>query len=162
MKTSRANTLVMIVALGLTVASPASPQATQAGRGAGRGRGADSGGPPVILDATKSHDVNFTLDIVEVVGCLAEGPNKTYVLTDATDPVKSEQASTTKAALDAAKVKPLGTQRYVIIGATEWDPASHKGHKMVVKGLMIKDVKETRLNVTSFQMVDSTCAKAKP
>jgi hypothetical protein len=162
MKTSRANTLVttMVVALGLAAAVVCQaiprPQAT------GRGRGADSGGPPVILDATKSHDVNFTLDIVEVVGCLAEGPNKTYVLTDATDPVKSDQASTTKTAIEAAKVKPLGTQRYVIIGASEWDPASHKGHKMAVKGLMIKDAKETRLNVTSFQMVDSTCAKAKP
>ena len=98
---------------------------------------------------------------MEVVGCLSNGPNNTFVLTDATESVKSARASTTQAALDADKNKPLGTQQYVIIGATEWNPASHKGQKMAVKGLMIKDAKETRLNVTSFQMVDNTCTKVK-
>jgi len=165
--TTLMTTLVMAAGLvamaGQAAQAPSGQaQAGQAGSGGrGRGAGAESQGSPVVLDATKPHDQYLTLDIVEVVGCLSDGPNNTFVLTDATDPVRSTQPSTTKAALDADKTKPLGTQRYVIIGATEWNPASHKGQKMAVKGLMIKDAKETRLNVTSFQMVDNTCTKTK-
>ena len=153
-------TVVMLCVFATAVAGqdPAPAGQTPAAQGSG-GTEAKPQGPPVILNATKSHDQFLTLDVVEVVGCLSSGPNDTFVLTDATEPVKSTQPSTTQAALAADKLKPLGVQRYVIIGASEWDPASHKGHKMAVKGLMIKDAKETRINVSSFQMVDSTCTK---
>ena len=154
--------LLMIVPLVADIAAtqrqaPAPSGQQGRGRGAGRGRGQTPQGPPVILDATKPHDASLTLDIVEVVGCLADGPNGSFVLTNATDPVNGGAPPTSKEALEAAKTKPLGTQRYTMIGATEWNPASHKGQKMAVKGLMIKDVKETRINVTSFQMVGDTC-----
>lgn len=116
-------------------------------------------GPPVVLDATKPHDKSLTLDIVEIVGCVANGPNKNFVLTNATEAVKGGTPSTTKEAIEAAKTKPLGSLRYTLIGASEWNPASHVGHKMAAKGLLIKDAKEMRLNVTSFQMVGETCTK---
>jgi hypothetical protein len=40
-----------------------------------------------------------------------------------------------------------------------FSPEGHKGHKMVVRGLLIKSGSETRINLTSFQMVAETCAK---
>jgi hypothetical protein len=113
----------------------------------------------VVLDATKPHDKSLTLDIVEVVGCVADGPNKNFVLANATNPVKGGTPSTTKEAIEAAKTTPLGTNRYTLIGVAEWNPANHKGHKMVAKGLLIKDANESRLNVSSLQMVDETCTK---
>ena len=94
-----------------------------------------------------------TLDIVEVVGCLTEGADSSWTLTNATDPVVADSPSTSADALEVAKAKPLGKQRYILLGvATNWDPASHKGHKMAVRGILIEDSNESRINVTSFQM----------
>ena len=151
-----ARTVVLAAALvGLAAEVPARAQ--------NRGRAAAPAPPlqgdPVILDLTKPHDKTLTLDIVEVVGCVSDGPNNTWILTNGSDPVKGGTPSTTAEALKANASKPLGTQRYVLIGASEWNPSSHKGQKVAVKGLVIKDVNETRLNVTSFNKVGETCAK---
>ena len=54
---------------------------------------------------------------------------------------------------------PLGTQRYQLLGTSPFSPDQHKGHKMAVKGLLIKSGSDTRINVTSFQMLAETCAK---
>ena len=140
----------LVVAHGLSV--------TLSGRQDQAPGGTPDTSPPVILDATKPHDKELTLDVVQVVGCLADGPNNTFLLTTATAPVKGGAASTTEEAIEAAKTKALGTARYVLIGLSEWSPADHRGHKMVVKGLMIKDATEVRLNVSSFQMIGETCA----
>ncbi len=99
------------------------------------------------------------LDLVEVVGCLAEAPGQTWILDNATDATVSKTLSTTKEALKDAATRPLGNQRYHLLGVRVFDPAPHKGHKMAAKGVLIKDDKESRLNVTSLQMVAVTCAK---
>jgi len=96
------------------------------------------------------------LDIVEVIGCLASGPNGSWVLMKATEPVVSTSASTSIDAVKAAASKPLGTQKYVLLGvATNWNPPLHKDHKMAVKGFLLKASGESRINVTSFQMVST-------
>jgi hypothetical protein len=99
------------------------------------------------------------LDLVEVVGCLAEAPDQTWILANATDAAVSKSLSTTKKALSEAATRPLGNQRYHLLGVRAFDPAPHKGHKVAAKGVLIKDDKESRLNVTSLQMVAVTCAK---
>ncbi len=38
-------------------------------------------------------------------------------------------------------------------------PEEHKGHKVLVKGLLIKDAAGQRLNITSLTTVGQTCAK---
>ena len=115
-------------------------------------------GEPVILDLTKPKgDTPVVLDIVEVIGCVAEGPDKKYMIINGTEPLKGGASATTVAALKAAETKPLGTRQFVLIGASEWNPAGHKGQKVAVRGFVIKDVKETRLNVTSFNMVGEMC-----
>lgn len=100
-----------------------------------------------------------TLPVVEVVGCLTSGPNNTWTLTNATDPVNTNSASTSQAAVKAAETMPLGKQRYVLLGVNQFNPTPHRGHKMAVKGILIKDQKETRINVTSFQMASADCTK---
>jgi hypothetical protein len=97
------------------------------------------------------------LDIVEVVGCLSDAANVTWVLTNATDPMVSKTPSTTVAAVAQALARPLGTRSYRLIGVTPFAPASHKGQKVVVKGVLIKDARESRINVTSLQSADETC-----
>jgi hypothetical protein len=96
--------------------------------------------------------------LVEVVGCLSQtGVN--WVLANASDPAPSTTSFTTPEAVKAAGEKPLGTGQIRLLGTAPFSPDSHKGHKMVVRGLLIKSGSETRINLSSFQMVAETCAK---
>ena len=96
--------------------------------------------------------------IVEVIGCLSQtGSN--WILANATDPAPATTTFTTPEAVKAAAEKPLGTQQYRLLGTSPFSPDGHKGHKIVVKGILIKSGGESRINVTSFQMLAATCAK---
>jgi len=96
--------------------------------------------------------------LVEVVGCLSQtGAN--WVLTNASDPAASTTSFTTPEAVKAAAEKPLGTGQIRLLGTGPFSPDGHKGHKMVVRGFLIKSGSETRINLTSFQMVAEKCAK---
>lgn len=96
--------------------------------------------------------------MVEVVGCLSQtGTN--WILANATEPTASTTSFTTPEALKAAAEKPLGTQQYRLLGTSPFGPERHKGHKMAAKGLLIKGGSETRINLTSLQMLAGTCTK---
>jgi mono/diheme cytochrome c family protein len=97
------------------------------------------------------------LKIAEVVGCLAQDPSGTWMLTNASEAVVSESQPTSSVALKAAAVKPPGKQLYQLLGVGAFDPSSHKGQKTAVKGVLIKDGKRDRLNVTSLQTVATAC-----
>jgi hypothetical protein len=96
--------------------------------------------------------------IVEVVGCHSQ-TGVDWMLANATDPADSTTVFTTPETLKAAAEKPLGTQKYRLLGTSSFSPERHKGHKMAVKGLLIKSGTDSRINVTSFQMLAETCAK---
>jgi hypothetical protein len=111
-------------------------------------------GEPVILDLTKPKSATpIVLDVIEVVGCVSQAPDKKWVVTNASNPLKSGASAQTVEALKAAETKALGKDRYVLIGASEWNPPSHNGEKVAVRGFVIKDVNENRLNVTSLNKV---------
>jgi hypothetical protein len=96
--------------------------------------------------------------LVEVVGCLSQSGTN-WVLTNASDPAPSTTSFTTPEAVKAAAEKPLGTGQIRLLGTAPFSPDGHKGHKMVVKGLLIRSGSETRINLSSLQMVAETCAK---
>jgi hypothetical protein len=96
--------------------------------------------------------------VVELVGCLSQ-TGADWILAKASEPAVSSTSFTTPEEVKAAAEKPLGTQQYRLIGASPFSPESHKGHKIVVKGLLIKSGSDTRINLTSFQMLSETCAK---
>jgi hypothetical protein len=98
------------------------------------------------------------MPIVEVVGCLSQ-TGTVWMLTDATEPASTQASFTTADAVKAAAEKPLGTQQYRLLGTSPFSPDRHKGHKMAIKGLLIKSDSENRINVTSLQMLAETCAK---
>jgi hypothetical protein len=96
--------------------------------------------------------------IVETVGCLSQtGAN--WILSNATDAAVSKTPFTTPEAVKEAAGKPLGSQKYRLLGTSPFSPESHKGHKIVVRGLLITSGSDTRINVTSLQMLAETCAK---
>ena len=113
--------------------------------------GASAQGPPPAPRPEQS-------PIVEAVGCLSQA-GTSWILTNASDAVPSRTPFTTPDAVKAAAEKTLGTQRYQLLGTSPFSPGQHKGHKMAVRGLLIKSGSDTRINVTSFQMLAETCAK---
>lgn len=93
--------------------------------------------------------------VVAVTGCLAEqGTN--WMLTSATEPVPS--IANGPPAGEAIKGPTTGKASYRLIGVSEFDLPSHKGHTVLVKGLFIKADPVSRVNVTSVTMVSSACA----
>lgn len=133
---------VVAVALAGTVLAPLAAQ-----RG---GRGAEFAGPPQGPNA---------IPVVEAVGCLAEGPDNAWTLTSATEPAKSTPGFAKAEDVRAAEARPLGSQQFRLIGLIEMHAEQHKGHKVLVKGLLIKDATGQRLNITSLTTVGPTCAK---
>jgi hypothetical protein len=96
--------------------------------------------------------------LVEVVGCLSQtGSN--WILANATEPAPATTTFTTPEAIKAAGEKPLGTQEYRLLGTNPFSPEAHKGHKMAARGLLIKSGSESRINLTSFQMLAAACGK---
>ena len=42
---------------------------------------------------------------------------------------------------------------------TEMNPSPHRGHKVLIKGLLIQDDRGQRINVTSIKTVGDACGK---
>jgi mono/diheme cytochrome c family protein len=92
---------------------------------------------------------------VEVVGCLAAGPGNTWMLTRASAPSVAVAAAPPSGS--AATAKPLGSETFHLLDAMAYAPGSHKGHKMYVRGLLIKLPDEQRITISAFEMVSPTC-----
>lgn len=93
--------------------------------------------------------------VVAVAGCVAEQPAGTWLLTNATEPAPS--IANAPPAGQPYKGPMTGTLRFQLIGISEFDLPSHKGHTVLVKGLYVKAAPTSRLNVTSVTMLSTTC-----
>ena len=115
---------------------------------------------------------------VEVVGCLTAEPASpkrgsakagTWILTRASAP--SVPASNSPSAglklqtdaptpfTPAAAAIPLGNETFHLLDAMAYAPQDHAGHKMYVRGLLIKLPGEMRLTISTFEMLSPTCAE---
>ena len=94
---------------------------------------------------------------IETAGCLTPGPENTWLLTHASDPVSL--ASTTASALrDAAATdRPLGSQTFRLLDAMAYNPEPNKGKKMYVRGLLIKLPGEQRMTISMLEPLAPTC-----
>jgi hypothetical protein len=116
----------------------------------------DRGGPENAAPPQSAQ----ALPIVETVGCLAEGPNRTWTLTNAIEPTRAGRAGFSRPEeVKAAEGRGLGSQQLRLIGMTEMNPGPLRGRKVLVKGLLIKDAAGQRINVTSLKTVGDLCGK---
>ncbi len=100
------------------------------------------------------------LPIVETVGCLVEGANRTWTLTRAAEPVRAAHPGFSRPEeVKAAEGRNLGSKQIRLIGMTEMNPGPHRGHKVLIKGLFIKDANGERINVTSLKTAGDSCGK---
>ncbi len=102
---------------------------------------------------------------VEVVGCLTAGPQRTWLLTRASEPVVAVGSGSTlrpgsgqvATSMPTSTDKALGTGTLHLVDAMAYAPDNHKGHTMYVRGLLIKLPDEQRLAISAFEMVSPTC-----
>jgi mono/diheme cytochrome c family protein len=96
---------------------------------------------------------------VDVVGCLTPGPENTWLLTNASEPT-SLAAAPASSLRDAVPTdRPLGTQQFHLLDAMAYNPESHKGEKMYVRGLLIKLPGELRMTISTFETLAPSCTK---
>jgi mono/diheme cytochrome c family protein len=95
--------------------------------------------------------------IAQVVGCLDRNSSAGWVLTRGSEPVVSQSQATSSSELKAAATEPLGSRSYDLLGVSAFTPSGDKGQKVAVKGILINHSKQSRLNVTSLQVVGSAC-----
>jgi mono/diheme cytochrome c family protein len=122
------------------------------------------------LDATTVHGVrvirkegpgpvpNFSL--VWVVGCLTEESKDSWVLTSASEPVKTRNPALSEGAeRERSVATPLGAHAFGLMDNSS--KQSLAGHKFEVKGLLIRGTaaRPDKLNVTSMQPISDTCTK---
>jgi len=95
------------------------------------------------------------VDIVSVSGCLREPSADTWMLVNATDPVKSSANAPEKK--DIPATPPVGRNQFRLIGVSEFNLPAYKDHVVMVKGLHIKAQPVSRLNVTSVTTIAASC-----
>ena len=96
--------------------------------------------------------------IMAVAGCVTEQPAGTWLLTSATDPVPSVANAPPSGQPYTGPT--TGKSRVRLIGISEFDLPSHKGHTVLVKGLYVRATPVSRLNVTSVTMLAAACPPA--
>jgi mono/diheme cytochrome c family protein len=98
---------------------------------------------------------NFSL--VQVVGCLTAGSQNAWTLTRTSEPAITRDEEPSPAALKTAQTKALGAETFQLVSIVPFKPESHAGQKMEARGLLYRDDKDARLNLTSLATVSSTC-----
>ena len=95
---------------------------------------------------------------VEVVGCLVPGPENTWLLSKASEPVGLALTGSASRENGEVSDKPLGTHEFRLLDAMAYSPESHKGKKMYVRGLLIRLPGEQRMTISSLEPVSPSCS----
>ncbi len=101
---------------------------------------------------------NFSL--VQVVGCLTQSADKSWILTNSTEPARArESGNSNPADLKVSEAKPLGSQAFRLLDFPVLGRDTIKGHKVQAKGYLIRQPNsDDRLNLTALQTLAESCA----
>jgi hypothetical protein len=108
-------------------------------------------------DPPQSPQTPSALRVVQAVGCLIPGPKSAWRLRDASAPTATDTQSTSSSARRAAAGIPFARYSYDLLGAGVFAPDRHRSQKVAVKGVLIEDGAQSRLNVTSLQTAGGSC-----
>ncbi len=108
-----------------------------------------------IASAGQSKPPANKVDVVAVTGCLREPSSGAWMLEQASDPVVS--TANTPSPKEMAALPKSGKNQFQLTGVTAFDLAAHRGHSVLIKGLLNKATPVSRLNITSVTMVSPDC-----
>lgn len=98
--------------------------------------------------------------LVRVVGCLGTNPSDAaWVLTHSTDPVRTGNPQPAAGEREAAEALPPGPRTYRLLVSAAYRPETYKGHKVEVRGFLIRRPIESRINITSLETLDPSCGE---
>ena len=117
---------------------------------------ADVAAAQILKQGEQTGVQNFAL--VQAVGCLATGPNSTWILTRAGEPAATREEAPSGGALASAASQPLGTRTFRLISVVPFKPESHMGEKVEARGLIYNEPGDERLTLTSLKMA-GTCSE---
>jgi cytochrome c5 len=112
--------------------------------------GTDLASAQILKKGEQAIVQNFSL--VQTVGCLARGPDNTWMLTRTADPLVTRDDTPSKQALSSAVQRALGTRTFKLLSAKPFNPETHQGHKMEARGLIYSDAGDERLTLTALSM----------
>jgi hypothetical protein len=104
------------------------------------------------------------LALVRVVGCLTPGAKGTWTLTAATEPVRDNAGkSTNPEQLRAAAAASLGSAAFELQNLADvrdgFTAEPYSGHRVQVKGALVRRQAGERINVTSLETVAASCPR---
>jgi mono/diheme cytochrome c family protein len=97
--------------------------------------------------------------LVRVIGCLTAASDGAWMLTHSSDPVRTGRPQPGEGEREESAAWPLGPQTYRLLVSAAYGPAPLKGHRVEVRGFLIRRPTETRLNVTSLETLDPSCGE---
>jgi mono/diheme cytochrome c family protein len=98
--------------------------------------------------------------LVRVVGCLtADASNAAWTLTHSSDPIRTGNPQPAPGEREATQEWPLGPRTYSLMVSAAYGPGPLKGHKVEVRGFLIRRPAETRLNITSLETLNPACGE---
>jgi hypothetical protein len=96
--------------------------------------------------------------VVSAVGCIQAGPNDTWVLVNATEPVRTRREfDRVEEELVTARAATLGTQTFRLQNAEYLAAKPKSGHKAQAKGTLVRAPAGNRIIVTFLESVASSC-----
>lgn len=100
---------------------------------------------------------------VRVVGCMIEASPNTWMLSHASEPVRDRKTeATSPEEMKQSTDTPAGTLRFRIASFTnikgDFQPATVKGHRVQLKGILIRQTNNDRIVATLIESVAPTCA----
>jgi len=96
-----------------------------------------------------------SFSLVQVVGCLSQRADRSWVLTRASEPALTRDRPSNAEELKRADATPLGAQTFELVSVSPYGPDASAGRKIEVKGLLYKSPGKSRVNVSSLQAVGS-------
>lgn len=97
---------------------------------------------------------NFAL--IAIVGCLNEPSPNLWLLKSASEPVRTRNPAASEGnERQQLERTPLGTESFELMDIYQQGVA-HRGHKMAVKGLLIRGA-PNKINITAIQMLSDRC-----
>ena len=98
--------------------------------------------------------------LVRVVGCLTQNASDAaWMLTKSTEPVRTGNPQPAEGELATSGTLALGPLTYRLLTSAAYKPEIHSGHRVEVRGFLIRRPTETRLNITSLQTLDPGCGE---
>ena len=96
--------------------------------------------------------------LVTVVGCLAQTAGDTWILRNASEPVRTRNPwESTKTELAEAAARRPGENSFRLLDIASFRSHAHAGQWMEAKGFLIRAPGDNRINPTWLQTIDESC-----